>query len=622
MRYRKNFILPLFLLMTFSNLLAQSQKDHFTLLSPDRQTRFEITPDANAQLVYRIFYSGKAVTNWSPLGLHLTNGATLGNQASIINGQTARHSGKFYWPLGDNDTITNNYNQLTLNCRSAGNRFQVIARVFNGSVAFRYKLGNPPGDSVIIDHENTAFHFPEPYTIYQYQQESVFTPVMLDSLAKPCDIPATLSSADLYISINEADNANYTKAVLEKGDGTHSLKIAFVRDAVKASGHFLTPWRTISFSRTAVGLGRYTDLLLKLCPPATAGIPQWIRPGKLIRSQLTTKSGRECIDFAASHNFQYVLFDAGWYGKEFNSVSDPTTYIDGLDIPGVIKYGRSKNIGIILYVNYVGLRKYLDRILPLYKSWGVAGMKFGFVNGLTQEGISWLMAAVKKASAEGFIIDIHDNYKPTGMSRRYSALLTQEGVRGNEHGPDAFHNTVLPFTRFLSGAADYTFCYPGSDTGFNRYLEKEKLKVSKAQQLALSVIYFSPLQSMLWYGLPSYYTNETDVEFFKEVPTVWDRSIYLKGRIGQYASIARKHGQDWFIGSISGPDEWSDNIRLDFLDKGITYKADIYEDDGEGHIKKKSLYCKRADFLPVHLAAGSGQAVRLSPSIKSIDQKQ
>ncbi|HEY6082216.1 MAG TPA: glycoside hydrolase family 97 catalytic domain-containing protein, partial [Chitinophagaceae bacterium] len=412
------------------------------------------------------------------------------------------------------------------------------------------------------------------------------------------------------------DNANYTKAVLEKGEDTHSLKIAFVRDAVKASGDFLTPWRTISFSRTAVGLGRYTDLLLKLCPPPKAGIPRWIRPGKLIRSQLTTKSGRDCIDFAASHNFQYVLFDAGWYGKEFNSVSDPTTYIDGLDIPGVIKYGRSKNIGIILYVNYVGLRKYLDRILPLYKSWGVSGMKFGFVNGLTREGISWLMAAVKKASAEGFVIDIHDNYKPTGMSRIYPALLTQEGVRGNEHGPDAFHNTVLPFTRFLSGAADYTFCYPGSDTGFNHYLEKEKLKVSKAQQLALSVIYFSPLQSMLWYGRPSYYTNETDIEFFKEVPTVWDRSIYLKGGIGQYASIARKQGQDWFIGSISGPDEWSDKIRLDFLDKGITYKAEIYEDDGKGHIKKKELYCKRSDFLPVHLAAGSGQAIRLSPSIK------
>lgn len=208
-------------------------------------------------------------------------------------------------------------------------------------------------------------------------------------------------------------------------------------------------------------------------------------------------------------------------------------------------------------------------------------MKFGFVDGLTQDGIRWLMSAVKKANDAGFIIDIHDNYKPTGISRKYPGLLTQEGVRGNENAPDAFHNTVLPFTRFIAGPADVTFVFPNSKEKFD-----QKLKVSKAQQLALSVVFFSPLQAMLWYGKPEDYLDEEEIKFFKYVPTVWDESHYLKGEIGKYISVARRNGDAWFIGNATGLEDWKDSIALNFLDPDKSYQAALYEDDGNGGSKK------------------------------------
>ncbi|MGI8637835.1 MAG: glycoside hydrolase family 97 catalytic domain-containing protein, partial [Segetibacter sp.] len=428
----------------------------------------------------------------------------IAGEQTQIKGQTQRtHKEKLACRLGEDDTLTNYYNEVTMTCQSSSLQFSLMVREYDGSIAFRYEL--PQQKSILANNirkEITEFRFAEPFTLYQYNQESVFTPVSIDTFYKTCDFPATLTNGKLFISIGEANNTNYTKAELKRGSNAHTLTTAFVRDsAIKFEGHYLTPWRTISVSTTAIGLHRYSQLYLKLNPASADGIPAWIKPGKLIRSQLNTQSGVDCIDFAAKHHFQYIMFDAGWYGAEFRGSSDPTKVIPEIDMPKIIRYGKEKGIGVILYVNYVGLKAKLDTILPLFKTWGVRGIKFGFVDGVTQSGLTWLSSAIKKATSYGFILDIHDNYKPTGLSRTYPALLTQEGLRGDENSPDAFHTTVLPFTRFLAGPADFTFCYPNTKNSFSK-----NLKVSKGQQLALTVVYFSPLQSMFWYGQPNDYT--------------------------------------------------------------------------------------------------------------------
>lgn len=578
-----------------------------SVTSPDGNTVFELCT-LQGSLKYRVRYENAQVTGWSDLGFMLQN-KEVGLHTGIKHVSYSSCNQSFYWRLGENDRIVNHYNAAIFTCGDRDVIYSVSVRVYKGSVAFRYELAMNKSIGQVTA-EKTSFDFDQDLTIYQYNQESVFTPVDLNSMNKSCDFPATLTNGkNLFISIGEADNRDYTKAELVKKENENSLCIAFTHDsAVSLVPGFVFPWRTISISTTAIGLHAYSDLYLRLTGNSKDTIPSWVRPGKLIRAQLTTEDGIRAVDFASRHHFQYVLFDAGWYGKEFNSTSDPRKYIDKLNIPEVISYGKSKNIGIVLYVNYVGLRNYLDDIIPLYKKWGVAGIKFGFVDGLSQKGIQWLVKAVKKVTDAGLIVDVHDNYKPTGLGRLIPGWLTQEGIRGDENSPDAFHTTVLPFTRFLAGPADFTFCYPNSKNSFSK-----NLKVSKAQQLALTVVYFSPLQAIFWYGRPEDYTSEQDIEFFKYVPTVWDETHYLAGAIGKYISVARRKGGDWFIGNAAGPADWRGEINLDFLQPGKLYHAEIWKDGSDGKLIKSRRTFKKGDKLEIHIKGAQGSALILRP---------
>ena len=167
------------------------------------------------------------------------------------------------------------------------------------------------------------------------------------------------------------------------------------------------------------------------------------------------------------------------------------------------------------------------------------------------------------------MVDIHDEYRPTGYSRTYPNLLTQEGVRGNEEMPDANHNTLLPFTRFLAGPADYTLCY------FNN-----RVKNTHAHQLAMAAVYYSPLQFMFWYDQPDAYHGEAELQFWKDIPTVWDDSKALDGVPGEYIVQARRSGNDWFVGTMTNTSGRSITLHTrDFLTPGVNYKVEIYTDD-------------------------------------------
>ncbi|MFT3845684.1 MAG: glycoside hydrolase family 97 catalytic domain-containing protein [Lacibacter sp.] len=603
LQIKMTFFYLILFLFNYQKVHAQTVKA-IIINSPDQSTVFEAKADKNGQLVYRILFKKNAVTNWSVLGIKTDANEGI-SKVSINKTNLQSKNEKFAWVFGERDSIINHYNEVTINCVAETLNYDVVARVFNGSIAFRYKLSKASASIKRFHKEITSFQFATDYTLYQYNQESVFTPVGIDTFSKTCDFPATLTNGKLFLQLGEACNNQFTKAELKRGILPHSLIVSYIRDsAVNINNEELTAWRTISIATSAIGLHQFSDLNFRLSPSAIENTPVTIKPGKLIRSQLNTQSGLECIDFAVKHNLQYIMFDAGWYGAEFRTSSDPTQVIPSLDLPKVIAYGKQKGIGVILYVNYVGLRAKLDTILPLYKEWGVAGLKFGFVDGLTQKGILWLKQAIQKVNEFGFVLDIHDNYKPTGLSRTYPALLTQEGIRGDENSPDAFHTTVLPFTRFLAGPADFTFCYPNSKESFSK-----NLKVSKAHQLALSVVYYSPLQSLYWYGKPLDYKNDLETDFFDHIPTVWNESLYIAGAIGENICVARKNENTWFLGAVAGLNDWSTSVKLSFLNKGASYEASVYEDDGKGSIAQTTLIVKKGDTFPLTINAKSGKAV-------------
>jgi alpha-glucosidase len=376
------------------------------------------------------------------------------------------------------------------------------------------------------------------------------------------------------------------------------------------------------------------DMILNLNPPNKIINTSWIKPGKVFREvTLSTSGARAAIDFAAKHHLQYILFDAGWYGYEYHDSSNATRVsvdpkrnkINDLDLKSVIAYGKSKGIGVILYVNQRALAKQLDVILPLFHSWGIAGVKFGFVHVGSFRWTSWMHEAVKKCAENELMVDIHDEYRPTGFSRTYPNLMTQEGILGNEGFPTATHNTILPFTRFIAGAADYTYCYYRQDfkqaSAIENGVPRNKfIKTTSAHQLALVAIFYSPLQHLFWYDKPADSQDEPELAFWDSIPTAWDDTKVLAGEIGQFVSVARRSGDKWFVGAITNNEARKMELSFSFLNPGMEYEATIYYDDPSAEIRTHvGIQKKKVDSktkLTLNLLASGGKAIEIKPILK------
>jgi alpha-glucosidase len=400
-------------------------------------------------------------------------------------------------------------------------------------------------------------------------------------------------------------------------------------DNVEEIAPFASPWRWVMVAQTAGALLENNDLIQNLNPPNKIANSSWIKPGKVFREvTLSTAGARKAIDFASKHQMQYILFDAGWYGYEYHdssnakrvSVDPKRNPVNALDLQKVIAYGKSKGIGVILYVNQRALAKQLDSILPIYHTWGVAGLKFGFVHVGSFKWTVWMHEAVRKCAQYQLMVDIHDEYRPTGFSRTYPNLMTQEGILGNEGFPTATHNTILPFTRFIAGAADYTFCYYRQDfkqagANENGVPRNKFIKTTAAHQLALAAIFYSPLQHMYWYDKPSDSQDEPELAFWDHIPTVWDESKVLTGSIGQYIAMARRTGKNWFIGAITNNDSRDLDLSLEFLQDGNEYEAVIYKDDLTAsvrtHVAIEKKKVNNKTILHMRLPASGGQAIEL-----------
>ena len=212
----------------------------------------------------------------------------------------------------------------------------------------------------------------------------------------------------------------------------------------------------------------------------------------------------------------------------------------------------------------------MRELFPLLHEWGVVGVKSGFVQYASHRWSVWLHDMVRYAAENKLMINIHDEFRPSGFSRTYPNLLTQEGIHGNEEFPDATHNTILPFTRMI-----------------------KRLKTTHAHQLAASLIFYSPLQTIFWYDKPSFYGGEPEIEWFEELQTVFDESKVIDGTSGKNVTIARRSGEEWFVGLITNNDASTQKVDLSFLEDGKTYVAHLYTDGGEETGTRTQVKCSK-----------------------------
>lgn len=594
----------------------------YNLMSPNGRVALRFTLEQGSAY-YRIEYEGKPMLLDSKLELVFADNAVFSEELEMADAYTGSSDSVWTPVYGERSAVRDFYNELVVTVQEKEvrrRRMELRFRAYNEGIGLRYAVlpqGQP--DPFVILREYTEFRFPAGCMGYEeLGTEGEYFRKPIGELADRCERPLTVEYPHgAYLCITEANLYDYSQMRFRRHRGKCDTLYTDLCGPVQGEAPFATPWRVFIVGSRPGDLLEHNDLVLNLNEPCALEDTSWIKPGKVLREiSLSTEGGKQCVDFAAAHNLDYIEYDAGWYGHEYdidanaNCVSlDPDRVgkipgHPGLELEAVIRYAETRGIGVILYVNHRALERQLDQILPLYRSWGVKGLKFGFVEVGPQAWTKWLLDAVKKCAEYKLVVDIHDNYRPTGFSRTYPNLLTQEGIRGNEHFPTSRHNVTLPFTRFPGGAGDYTICY-----------YSDRLTNTRAHQLGMSIVAYSPLQFLFWYDPPSAYRQEPEIELFRHLPTVWDETKVLDGVIGEYVIIARRKGSDWFLGALTNETGKVVAVPLRFLKPGTEYEAFICTDDDSAtavsnrvKVERKRVHAGSALWLS--LAENGGAAIR------------
>jgi len=646
--------------------LSCSNVSEYSIASPNGKNVFTVFPDYSKDhskgLSFDLRYEGEPVLLPSTLEL-ITDELDFKGDWSILRVDEQNVQSSWTTRFGELSEVPDNYQEIKIHLQKGNSLINIIARAYDEGVAFSYEIPEQANIDMLALDEKIHYNFKKDHMLWSTpkREKGVLTAqgeykkIPMSQLETGIERPLLIEiKENLKIALAEANLVDYARLSYSKNTSSDNSIMSSldgkmekgVQDTitgaliserkndvfkVKRKLPFHSPWRVIMMAENEGELLEHNYIIQNLSEPSKLKDDSWVTPGKALReATLTTEGGMVAIDFVVDHNMQYVLFDAGWYGNEMYEASDATTITldpkrskGPFDIEAITSYAKEKGIGIILYVNRRALEKQLDEILPLYKKWGIAGIKFGFVRVGDQEATAWLHSAIKKASDYGFIVDVHDEYRPTGFSRTYPNLLTQEGIEGDEESPTNEQTLNTMFTRMLAGAADNTVCY---------YNSRVNKMGSHASQLAKTVCLFSPLQLLYWYDKPAsslekndglwgdtkHIGNEPELEFFDAVPTTWDDTKVLHAKIGEIGVIARRKGSEWFVGGINGNSAQQLQLDFSFLNEEETYIAKLYTDDetieSRTKVKIEAIQITNSNTREIALKPNNGFTMHIVPT--------
>jgi len=655
-------------------LLSCHAQKNYTVKSPGKNNTlvFELTKSGQPQ--YKFTSNGKSVIEPSLLGFEFQDIKKMTDGFEVVNTEQTTSDATWEQPWGEFRKVRDHHNQLIVHLKESGNEkrlVDLIFRVFDDGLGFRYSFPKQPNlGKVKISNEITQFTFSDDNDVWWipvHRENSYYESTYRKTAISKTDTintPATFETKNkLFVAIHEADLTDFASmTLLKSGNNQYKSELVPWRDGVKvyAEAPFQTPWRTIIVGEKPGDLATST-IVLNLNEPSKIKDVSWIEPSKYIgiwwgmhlekytwgqgpKHGATTENTKRYIDFAAKNKLNGVLvegWNVGWDGDwtaDGSAFSFTKPYPD-FNIEEIGKYAAAKNVRLIGHHETAGATKHyesqLEDAFKLYNKIGVNTVKTGYVNKYldkkewhdSQYGVRHYRKVIETAAKYHIMIDNHEPVKGTGLQRTYPNFMSQEGGRGQEYnawstdgGNTPEHLTLLPFTRMLSGPFDYT---PGNfDFGY-KLPQGAKVQTTLANQLALYVIIFSPLQMAS--DLPENYEGKREFEFVKEVPCIWSETKVLDSKMGEYTSIARKDwdGKNWYLGSITNEKARDLNVPLSFLDSGKTYTAEIYA-DGAGADYKTNPYpvaitkqtVTSTSVLNLKLAAGGGTAVKFTPVAK------
>ncbi|MEP7376594.1 MAG: glycoside hydrolase family 97 protein [Chitinophagaceae bacterium] len=653
----KNSCLAILSLFLF---LAGKTTDKKEIISPDG--KIKVTIEAKENLFYSVSYENKAVLLPSLINLLLENGVDVSGKIDLKKTTALFNNSFIISPVPEKrKTIPDIYNEITIRFKQP---FSLVFRVYNDGVAWRFL--SHLKDSIVVKQETATFNFPDSHLIYypeivkrenadiyhtSFEEPYQLKP--LDSLKQSnfCFTPVLIAPADgPKIVITESDLEDYP-GMFVTGNGNNSLTGQFApypleekiteggfEQAIvtkragyiaKTKGTRSFPWRVLLIAATDKELPA-NDLVYRLASPSRVKDVSWINPGKgtdewiigvnlfnvPFKTGVNTPSYKYYIDFAKRFGFDRIMMDAGWSDNNDLFKINPAINMDE-----IAAYAKEKNIKLSMWTLAMTLAKQLEPALVQFNKWGVDFIMTDFMDRDDQKMVNFYFKVAEACARHQVMIMYHGAFKPAGFNRTYPNAITRESVLGSEYNiwsekatPE--HNLLLPFIRMTSGPMDYEPGILDNATAktFRPIGEKVMAPGTRCHQAAMFIVYESPIQ--IFSGNPSQGLLEPGfMELLGSIPTTWDTTIVLDGKVGDYIVTARKKGDDWFLGAMTDWTERELNIDLSFLDEG-EYKATICEDgvNADRYASDYKLSNKavtRTARLKIKMAPGGGYVLKL-----------
>lgn len=627
--------------------------EDFDLFSPNKSIQVKIS--IADKITYSVFLDGQMLTNPSPLSLNLMEIGILGADPKIKKTDTLSVDEILYPVVAvKSKQVIDRYNELSI---SFDQPFKVDFRAYDYGVAYRFQTGFR--GRVLVENEEVALYFNGDHKVYFPTEESFLThserlyeylPLSSISSDKMASLPVLVDiTGGPKIAITETGLEDYpglylsgssgleikglfpAVALTEKQTRDRTVEVTERADYIsETAGTRTLPWRVLVIAREDTDLIE-NQMIYALSPSGRIQDTSWIKPGKVawdwwnannlfgvdFTAGINTSSYKYYIAFASRYGIEYIILDEGW--------SDPADLFKvnpEIDLEEIIRYGKEKNVGVILWVVWKTLDEQLEPALDWFEKMGVKGIKVDFMQRDDQWMVNYYWKIAEQAAKRHMIVDFHGAYKPSGLRRAYPNVLTREGVRGLENvkwskQPSPEHDLIIPFIRMLAGPMDYT---PGAmlnaqEKNFHPVFTRPMSMGTRCHQLAMYVVYESPLQMLA--DSPSHYLREKEcMEFLGPVPTVWDETRVLEASVGNYVLIARKNGNNWYVGAMTDWDPRTLKLDLSFLGEG-RYTALIFQDginaDKYGNdYKKIQKTVTTADSFTLQLAPGGGWAAKIA----------
>lgn len=643
--------------MALMAFISAASARNYTLSSPDGAIGVKV--ETEGAIRYSVELDGQQILAPSEISMTLSDGTVYGSGAvrKVRRSTVNRNIDALFYRKA---VVKENYNEIELTFRL----FKLVFRAYDNGVAYRFvSLSKKPFN---VREEQVEYAFPDDWSAYvpyanaegdleaqlhnsfenRYSHHRLsewntghlaFLPIMVEVPGGP------------KICISEADLLSYPGMFLINGEGGHSLEGYFPAYPtskttgsgdgrslfVQSTADYIArcepmctfPWRLMGISRKDFEMTD-NDLVYLLASPADpAEDYSWVKPGKVawewwndcslygvdFEAGINNETYKYYIDFASANGIGYVIMDEGWsVGFE-----DLFTITPGIDLEELIEYGRQKNVGIILWAGYTPFQKDIEKACRVYSAMGIKGFKVDFMDSCDQQIVEFHRTAAQIAARYNLMLDFHGTYKPTGLSRTYPNVINYEGIYGLEqmkwasHTEQVTYDVMVPFIRFFAGSADYTqgAMRNASKGSFHPSWSEPMSQGTRCHQLAEYVVFSSPLNMLC--DSPSNYMSEPEcTRFIAEVPEVWDETIALDGKVGEYVAIARRSGDVWYVGVLGNWDERTVRLDLDFIGDG--YSTMTIFRDGVNANKIARDYKKISAELPsdrkidAHLAQGGG----------------